>query len=70
MAWPLPQRDSDDAPSVQWKLRYHPESLTKEESLYAASVLEAYMELIFTPIKKRQHIIKNLRHDYTIIKGE
>lgn len=67
MSWPLPQRDSGDVPSVEWKLRYNPKSLTKEESLYAASVLDAYRKMIFDPTKKRQMVVKNLRHDFTII---
>lgn len=37
--WPV---DTDD---VQWKLRYAPNALTKEDRLFAASVMAAYAHL-------------------------
>jgi hypothetical protein len=43
-AWPVDIPD-DDNDSVQWKLRYAPQNLNREERLFAASALAAYAAL-------------------------
>ncbi len=40
--WPVVQYGEHD---VEWKLRYHPESLTREDRLWLASVIVAYQHL-------------------------
>lgn len=58
MVWPLPAVREDD---VSWKLRYMPQTLTRADELYCASIIEAYSQMIFDPIKKRQGVIKKIR---------
>lgn len=52
MAWPLPGETS-------WRLRYNQPS--RSDALHAASIVEAYHELIRCPEKKRRKVIRELR---------
>lgn len=57
MTWPL----SD--PDLNWRIRFAPESVNRQDMLYLASVLDAYQELISCGRAKREHVTKQLR-DY------
>lgn len=47
LTFPMPDCISGQEDSVNYKLRYSPESLTKPDLLYAASIVEAYNQLIY-----------------------
>lgn len=59
MCWPLPDGAGDE--SVSYKLRYAPEALTKEDQLYAASILNAYDALIDGTQEYRNKAVKGIR---------
>ena len=56
MCWPCPCVRMDE---LEYALRYG--KPTKWELLAAASVLSAYRQMVFDPIRKRQKIISELR---------
>lgn len=58
MCWPFPCVRVGD---LEWKLRYSPESLTRADQLVAASVIAAYAEIVFNPIRVRNAIVRQLR---------
>lgn len=59
--WPLPDMEDDDSP-VSWKLRYAPDSMTRAEQLFAASVIQAYGYLVVDATKtKRDLVAKTIR---------
>jgi len=53
MSWPLPDRD------LVWVIAHG--KPTKENLLQAASILSAYWQMIFDPVKKRQNVIRKIR---------
>lgn len=61
MTWPLPDND------LSWRLRYsneheHRENVTARQDLMrAASILNAYHELVFSTKKKRDEICSALK---------
>jgi hypothetical protein len=57
--WPRTIERKDD--SVEWRLRYSPNPPSREDVLFAASVMSAYSCLIWTTDKKRRKVIKMLR---------
>ncbi|WP_336698203.1 hypothetical protein [Curtobacterium sp. USHLN213] len=56
--WPRPEMERDEEVSVSWKLRYAPESLTREEQLYAASVMNSYGYLLVDTTNARTAQVK------------
>lgn len=59
MTWPTPMDHPDGG--LEWRLRYaNAEQLVKDRYL-AASIVEAYRELINCPVKKRNKVIATLR---------
>lgn len=59
MTWPTPMDHPDGG--LSWRLRYaSPEQLIKDR-YHAASVVEAYRELIALPEKRRNAVIRQLR---------
>ncbi|MBD8056663.1 hypothetical protein ICV35_23725 [Rhodococcus ruber] len=44
--WPLPDMETFDGDSIEWKLRHAPESITREDQLRAASIISAYGFLV------------------------
>jgi len=57
MTWPRALEDDND--SVQWRLRYG--IPTKEDLLFAASVMAAYTALVYKKQKDRNAICKVLQ---------
>jgi len=57
MVWPRYLEHEDD--SVQWRLRYGIPS--KEDLLYAASVMAAYTALVDSTDKKRREVVRILK---------
>lgn len=55
--WPYHIEKDED--SVQWRLRYG--NPTREDLLFAASVMSAYQAIIELPISKRAVIMKAIR---------
>lgn len=47
--WPV-DVETDDEDSVEWKLRYNPNSLTRADQLGAAAILAAYNHLRRSPL--------------------
>jgi hypothetical protein len=59
MCWPTPMDEPEN--SLEWRLRYAlPEQLVKDR-YNAASIVDAYRELIMCPAKKREQVIRILR---------
>lgn len=53
-------------PSVGWKLRYAPLSMTREDQMYAASVIDAYAYLVCEmTAKDRQSVVSEIRRHLT-----
>ena len=48
----FPNPVSDQAANLEWKLRYAPESITRGEQLYAASIVSAYKEIVAAKTQK------------------
>jgi hypothetical protein len=47
---------------VGWKLRYAPQTLTKEDRIYAASIMDAYAYLVCEMnAKDRQSVVSEMR---------
>jgi hypothetical protein len=55
--WPRPALESDPGVSVEWKLRHTPGALTREDRMFAASVLHAYNYLLCDMTQKRRNTI-------------
>lgn len=53
MVWPLPDQD------LNWTLRYG--NPTREQLLYAASILSAYHQAVVDPQKKRNFVFGELK---------
>jgi hypothetical protein len=49
--WALPEVHDDNAHGVEWKLRYAPNQLTREDQLYLAGVLASYGSLLMLATK-------------------
>jgi uncharacterized lipoprotein YbaY len=58
MTWPLPDMDEDGA---QWRLHYQPQSLTATDRYYLSSIISAYGQMVFDPVKKRQRVVRSIR---------
>jgi hypothetical protein len=58
MVWPAPSVRMGD---LEWKLRHSPDMVTTQDMLLAASVIEAYTQMIVDPVTKRQKVIAELR---------
>lgn len=60
--FPSPIEPFSDESGVGWKLRYAPSSLTREDQMYAASVLDAYAYLVCEmTAKDRQSVVSEIR---------
>lgn len=60
-SWPSIQ-DSD---KLEWKLRYNPEGITREDLLVAASILRSYSYLVYDANRaKRELVAKELTKDF------
>lgn len=57
MCWPNPEDPSE----VEWKLRYARTTLTAQEALIAASMMNAYKHLIGLDSRTRQKRVMELR---------
>lgn len=66
MCWPVPGDDMDE---LEWRLRYAGE-LPMSDRLVAASVLDAYKELIRLPQLQRNARIRELRKGPGIAREE
>lgn len=49
--------------SLEWKLRYNQDSVTKEDLMKAATILHSFDVLIMMPQKKRNKIIAKMKSD-------
>jgi hypothetical protein len=59
---PSPIETVSDQNGVGWKLRYAPQTLTKEDQMYAASILDAYAYLVCEmTAKDRQSVVSEIR---------
>ena len=57
MTWPLPDND------LEWRLRYAPDSMTRQDEMHLASMNSAYRELIVCSREKREKIVRELRKE-------
>jgi hypothetical protein len=64
--FPSPIETVSDQNGVGWKLRYAPQTLTEEDQMYAASILDAYAYLICEmTAKDRQSVVSEIRRHLT-----
>lgn len=70
-AWPVNLTDEDEG-GLEWKLRYAPEHLTREDQLVLASVVAAYTHLTsghltheeaFVSLRRAREVSKLARHE-------
>ena len=59
--WPLPESEDGDAHTVEWKLRYAPNQLTREDQLYLASICSAYGALVDASLSRSRDVLRALR---------
>ncbi|WAY18422.1 hypothetical protein OF855_24605 [Mycolicibacterium fortuitum] len=60
--FPTPIEPESDECSVGWKLTHAPQHLTREDQLYAASVIQAYAYLVCEmTAKDRQSVVSEIR---------
>jgi hypothetical protein len=57
--WPTPMDDPDNP--LEWRLRYAPAEIVVKDRFLAASIVNAYRELIALPATKRNKVIASLR---------
>ncbi|NKY60405.1 hypothetical protein [Nocardia flavorosea] len=55
--WPVMEHDPD-LDAVEWRLRYASDHLTREDLLYAASVMSAYRHLVYEASQKRVALVR------------
>ena len=60
MCWPLPG-DEPDGDGLEWRLRYASGRLSDRDRLHAASIVNAYRELIRTTVMQRNRVLRELR---------
>jgi hypothetical protein len=58
MCWPVP---GEAAGNVEWRLRYAPEALSRSDHMLAASIINAYRQMVGDPETKRRAVIRQLR---------
>lgn len=60
--WPV-DVVADDGTSVQWRLRYAPETMTRDHQMLAASILDAYATLTSTayPLSTADKMLRTAR---------
>lgn len=58
MVWPKPSSRLDD---LQWRMRYAPDSVTPNDLLIAASVMDAYDSLVMCDTVKRETVVAGIR---------
>jgi len=56
MCWPTPNAATSE---LEWKLRYS--TVTREEQLIIASVIQSYKALVFSTQKKRNYVCSVLK---------
>jgi hypothetical protein len=60
--FPSPVEPPSDFNGVEWKLRYAPNQLTREDQLYLASIVSAYSYLVMDmTAKDRQAVVSEMR---------
>lgn len=60
--FPSPIEPAPDDYGVGWKLRYAPESMTREDQMYASSIMSAYAYLVCEmTAKDRQSVVSEMR---------
>ncbi len=62
MSWPIPSVRIED---IAYKMTHNPKELTRGDMLLAASVLDAYRELVNCSDKKRRSVIQGIRRHVT-----
>lgn len=58
MTWPAPGERLDE---IERTLRYGTKPLTRSERLVAASIVDAYAQLIAKPSRRRDELIREIR---------
>jgi len=59
--WPTPMDGDADEDSLEWRLRYGKPDAVLRRRYHAASIVNAYRELITMPAAKRNKVIASLR---------
>ena len=60
--WPRPELENDEIAGVGWKLRYNPQSMTRADHLYAASIISAYGYMMAeTTRARRDQVCRDIR---------
>lgn len=59
MTWPAV---TEEVAELGWALRYRPrESLTREDCLILASIVDAYIQMVGDPVRKRNAVCREVR---------
>lgn len=66
-SWPRPELEGDDY-SVEWKLRYAPDTLTRADQLVAAGFISAYGYLTVEATDQKARLVR--REVRRILRGE
>jgi hypothetical protein len=56
--WPAPCKAMDE---LDWRLRHMPERVSHGDMVMAASIINAYRELVRCTVKRRNVVIRELR---------
>lgn len=59
--WALPEPDDGDTNTVEWKLRYAPNQITREDQLYLASVYSSFAALLGVSLSRSREVLRALR---------
>lgn len=55
--FPSPIEPASDQAGVEWKLRYAPEAITREDRMYLASIVSAYAYLVCEMTAKDRNLV-------------
>lgn len=68
--FPMPYEPDSDT-GIGWKLTYSPESMTRADQMYAASIVSAYGYLICEMnARDRQSVVSEIRRCMSEVRGD
>ena len=62
--WTLPEVHDDDAHDTEWKLRYAPNQLTRDDQLYLAGLVASFGALLMLTTKDGRERLAALKRAY------
>jgi hypothetical protein len=58
MCWPAV---GEEVAQTGWRLRYAPETITESDRLWLASLVDAWIQMVCDPIKKRNAVCREIK---------